>query len=105
MKASAYWQDWKLLNEDGSDGDHTRWKIRPDDKIIFRGLLAGDATGRSLMTADYKSHIYVFCFQSETDPHKWNALDLRQWQFYCLSVEELRSYGRKQISLSKLKAL
>src|SRR5437868_195791 len=30
VKASAYWQDWKLLNEDGSDGDHTRWKIQPD---------------------------------------------------------------------------
>lgn len=82
VKAAAYWQAWKLRNNDGS------WKptpniesnpFPPSTKIRFSGLYAAETLpGPNGPKPSFKSDIYVFCFQHEKDPDRWDALDLSQ---------------------------
>jgi hypothetical protein len=106
VKSSAYWQSWKLWNEDGTPRDRSKYPIRGDSEITFGGLQAKDVIkpGESI-EATYKSEIYVFCFQREKDPDNWNAMDLDQWEFYLLPVSRLKELKCKSISLKKLKTL
>jgi hypothetical protein len=106
VKSSAYWQSWKLRNEDGSlktAPEIERWRPPPGKPITFGGLRARDAVDRSNQTAGYKSDLYVFCFQSESDPERWDALDLDQWEFYALARSALEEIGVASLSLKRLR--
>ena len=105
IKSSSYWQDWKLYKEDGSEADFSHYPIQPDSKVRFSGLIAGDATGDEVREKGYKSSLYVFCFQKEKDPHRWDALDLEQWEFYLMTREQLNDHAAASISLKKLKEI
>ena len=108
VKTSSHWQSWKLINEEGSPRDLDkileRWKTKSPGQIRFSGLMAQDATGE-LKNRDrtFKSDLYVFCFQHERDPQRWNALDLSQWEFYVFDVEDLRNFAGKSVSLKRLR--
>ena len=79
VKASAYWQSWKRLNEDGT---HKVVEVVPEARattIRFGGLVAGNSVELVGGPPSLKSDLYVFAFQRERDPELWDALNLDQW--------------------------
>jgi hypothetical protein len=108
VKSSAYWQSWKLRNEDGTPKSATeieRWRPTPDRPITFSRLRARDTVDRTDTRVGCKSDLYAFCFQSETDPARWDALDLRQWEFYLLTRAQVESLNVSSLSLKRLRSL
>ena len=106
VKATAYWQSWRLFDEQGKLRP-TPIKPTPISKISFGGLRAhkGAAGSNVAGAPGYKSDVYVFCFEKELDPAKWNALDLSQWEFYVVDRADLERLGTKRIMLTKLRTL
>jgi hypothetical protein len=76
-----------------------------EEGIKFGRLRASDAVDRANVGAGYKADAYVFCFQREKDPRRWDALDLNQWEFYFLSRQELERLGVSTLSLKKLRTV
>jgi hypothetical protein len=106
VKASSYWQSWKLLDEIGAAWVPPLYPVTPKTQIRFAGLTARNAAGpaKKSAMAELKSHVYVFAFQNETDPEKWNAMDVSQWEFYVLPAERLKELGWGSISLKMLRS-
>ena len=106
VKASSYWQSWKLLDEFGVARSTPLHPISAKTRIAFSGLKARDAVAVPDPTIQptFKSHIYVFAFQHETEIEKWNAMDLSQWEFYVLPVKELQELRWRSISLKMLRS-
>jgi hypothetical protein len=97
VKATAYWQSWKVLDENGSPKLFPKKPATPDGRVSFGGL--------KTKKGEYKADLYVFCFQRERELERWNALDLNQWEFYVLRREALERLGTRSIKLKKLRAL
>ncbi len=97
VKSSAYWQSWKLF--DFKTGcwrkkeeivDLARGKKLTPDSVKFAKLYARQADGGKLSERrEFKADIYIFTFQNEVDPFRWDALNLEQWEFYALEREVL----------------
>ena len=108
VKASAYWQSWKLVNEDG-----TRKPIPPQIdpnrvSVRFGGLQARTAVSPAPEDDPprFKSDLYVFCLHCQTDAAAWDAWQLSHWEFYTLTREELSKSGvGKSISLATLRKI
>ena len=109
VKASAVWQSWKLVNLDG-----TRKAVPPPavvnpDRIRFSGLQARAATISPATLSDnrgFKSDIYVFCMNTQTDAAKWDAWNLADWEFYVMTLQELNSLKvGNSISLAALRKI
>jgi hypothetical protein len=110
VKASAYWQSWKVLNEFGKSLPPSERKhgVNPDSTIRFGGLRARDSASTVNLETEriLKSHLYVFAFQHEKDITRWNAMDLSQWEFYILRASEVASLAPgRTISLTKLRTI
>ena len=107
VKSSAYWQSWKLVDEFGESYPKPIRECRDEDSIGFAGLQARDARTVSRPTdlVAYKSDLYVFAFENERDPDRWNALDLSQWEFYVFPVDQLRQFANNRIRLVTLREL
>jgi hypothetical protein len=92
VKATALWQSWKLVNEDGTLKSTPDPAMVDPSRIRFGGLRARMGTTQAVMLADarhFKSDHYVFCFQNQISPVGWNPWDLGNWEFYMFSREEL----------------
>lgn len=98
VKSSSYWQSWRLWDNvkprSVSVGETEKRKIR------FAGLKVRD---KADSPPEYHSDLYVFAFQAERDPRLWNALDLRQWEFYMLTRAEMKTIGASSVSLHTLR--
>lgn len=108
IKATAFWQSWKFVGEDGlMKPENERFRIANDRDIKFSRLKSRNSVGLVAPneTARYKSDIYVFCLQAEKDLTLWDALDLSQWEFYFLTRVDLASMNTSSISLAKLRNL
>lgn len=106
VKSTAVWQSWKLLDEHGRPEAVPKHPAALDDKKIrFSGLKARDSTAvpDSQKKKAFKSDLYVFAFQGHRDPATWNALDLRQWEFYLVPASRLAELGWESISLATLR--
>lgn len=106
VKATSYWQSWKVIDQYGQPYTEPLYKVPADDsKIRFGRLTARDSTSTVNMSASraLKSQLYVFAFQHEKDIKRWNAMDLSQWEFYVLRGEELAQISGRTVSLSKLR--
>jgi hypothetical protein len=105
VKASSYWQSWKLLDEFGAPRTSPLHPISAKTQVAFAGLRARDAVAApdSSIAPDFKSHLYVFALQRETNPELWNAMDLTQWEFYTLPEIRLRQLGGRSVSLKTLR--
>lgn len=106
VKASSYWQSWKVIDQAGQPYAEPLYKVPVDDsKIRFGGLTARDSTSTADMTTSrsLKSQLYVFAFQHEKDIERWNAMDLSQWEFYIVRAEELVQLGGRSVSLRRLR--
>jgi hypothetical protein len=91
VKTTAYLQAWNP-NTPSKTLTYTRlkgqaWTVKTD--------YASAAT--------YNADLYVFCLQTETDPARWNALDLAQWRFFLLTQEHLAARDSRSITLSALR--
>lgn len=53
----------------------------------------------------FNCDIYVFCAETHRDPSTWDALDLRQWEFYCLKKSALEELGQASMNLNTLRGL
>jgi hypothetical protein len=106
VKSTSFWQSWKLLDERGLPEPVPKHALTADAcKIRFSGLKARDSTAvpDSSKPKSFKSDLYVFAFQNNPNPATWNAFDLRQWEFYLASAENLRKLGWESISLATLR--
>ena len=106
VKASSYWQSWKLLDGTGALRPTPLSPVSSDKQIRFVGLKARNSDGilKDSDLPDFKSDVYIFAFQHEKQIERWNAMDLSQWEFYALPVSALRALGWKSISLPVLRA-
>ena len=106
VKATSYWQSWKVIDQWGQPYAEPLYKVPADDsKIRFGGLTARDSTRTADMSTSpaLKSQLYVFAFQHEKDITRWNAMDLSQWEFYVLRAEELAQIGGGSVSVKALR--
>ena len=91
VKASAVWQSWKLVNEDGARKPFPAAIVLNPARVRFAGLQAKTAV--SPAAADdrrqFKSDFYIFCFHSQLDPSAWDAWNLAHWEFYMMTRQEL----------------
>jgi hypothetical protein len=91
VKASAVWQSWKLVNEDGTRKACPSPALLNPSQVRFAGLKARTAVA-PMVSGDisrFKSDFYIFCFQSQTNPAIWDAWNLTQWEFYLMTRQEL----------------
>ena len=105
VKASAHWQSWKRVSEDGSAKVVEPLVPSAVSRVRFGGLRAGDSVTISSAPAALKSHLYVFAFQAQLDPNGWDALNLDHWEFYMLERSVLDALAVKSISLTRLRTL
>jgi hypothetical protein len=106
VKATSYWQSWKLIDEQGRMRPKPLYELPSDARIRFSGLTARDSTSvpsRSELR-ELKSDLYVFAFQHEKDIDRWDAMDLCQWEFYLLPRSRLLEINERSISLTKLRS-
>lgn len=47
----------------------------------------------------------MFCVHSQTDPAKYDPLDLDQWSFYVISGKRIAALNQKSIGLGRVKRL
>jgi hypothetical protein len=93
VKSSAYLQSW----------DQRRLS-----SINFTGLTGTRYTPRTGYDSggrQFNAMVYVFCVQSAQLHLDYDALDVRQWQFYVLPRQVLVDRGAASISLAALSAL
>lgn len=105
VKASAYWQSWKLVDELGHAINASPLTDASPSKVRFSGLRARDSVGTRPDARALKSDLYVFAFQGQLDPAAWDALDLSAWEFYMLDRDALEALGCASISLTRLRSL
>jgi hypothetical protein len=105
VKSSAYWQSWKLVELSGEHKAEPTHACASDGGIGFKGLQARNAEVIAAPTEQpqFKSDLYVFAFQCEKIPDRWNALDLNQWEFYVFPVEQLRAFAGDRVRLITLR--
>jgi len=104
VKSTARWQSWKLLDQAGNVRAVPKKPATPLNNGKFSVPMAR-AADTDVVGPTYKADVYVFCFHTETDLTRWDALDLAQWEFYFLRRDVLLTLGTKSISLSKLREL
>ncbi len=106
VKATSYWQSWKVINQHGQPYAKPLYEVPADDsKVRFGGLAARDSTRAADMSTSpvLKSQLYVCAFQHEKDITRWNAMDLSQWEFYILRAQELAQIGGGSVSVKALR--
>lgn len=96
VKASAVWQSWKLVNLDGTRKTVPPPAVLNPNRIRFCGLQARTAISPAtpeILTDNrgFKSDIYVFCMNTQTDPAKWDAWNLADWEFHVMTIQELNA--------------
>jgi hypothetical protein len=106
VKSSAFWQSWKLVDELGAALVEPAKPACEESKVRFSGLRARDAVtlARRSDTRAFKADVYVFAFQNERNPSRWNAMDLSQWEFYVCTRMVLASIAGDSVSLSNLRS-
>lgn len=104
IKSSAYWQSWKLINEDGTARTVEPIVDPARARVYFAGLIAGDSASTAAGAPRLKSDVYVFAFQKQADAAQWDALDLRQWDFHVLTKQEVAAIGTRSIGLARLRS-
>ncbi len=95
VKASACWQSWKLVNEDGTRKPPPPIATLDPKRVRFAGLQSKTAVSPASLgdKARFKSDVYVFCMHTQTDASAWDAWHLSHWEFYVMTREELAALG------------
>ncbi len=92
VKSSAFIQSWH------------QEKLSQISFSIKPSLYWDSKTNRHSETKSRYADVYVMCLLFTTDQKIINPLDLDQWKFYVLSVQEVNEYKRSQSSIT-LKSL
>lgn len=83
------------------------WHQEKFSKISFSikpSLYWDSTTNKQSKTKSRYADVYVMCLLSTTNQEIINPLDLDQWKFYVLSVNDINNYKRSQLSIT-LKSL
>lgn len=106
VKSSAFWQSWKLVDERGLERVEPAKPACEESNVRFSGLRARDAVTVSQRSdpKDLKADVYVFAFQHEHVPARWNAMDLSQWEFYACTRTTLASMAGDSVRLTQLRS-
>lgn len=95
VKSSAFIQSWKQRKLSPIRFDISKKKAwyAEDNTFETEPVRAADC--------------YVFCLYAETDESKVNVLDIRDWQFYVLSTEEIESElgNQKSVGIKRIKTM
>lgn len=88
VKCSAYLQSW--AQKDYSNINYSIKATRALDPI----------TNKYDEVAKRHVDVYVFCLLKHKDQNTLDPLNLDQWEFYVLSVEEINNYERSKSSIT-----
>ena len=93
VKTTGYTQTWHQNNDTNSS---IVWDIAP--KLDSYGRISGKKRW---------ADVYVLCLHTETDPSRYDSLDLSKWEFYVLhrKVLDRECSDQKSIRLNPLKEL
>jgi len=92
VKSAAFLQSWY------------QEKLSEISFSIKQSLYWDSKTNKQSKTKSRYSDVYVMCLLFTTDQKIINPLDLDQWRFYVLSVQEINNYKRSKSSIT-LKSL
>ncbi len=92
VKSSAYIQSWHQKQP-----SKISFSIKPS-------LFWDSTTNKQSKTKGRHVDVYVMCLLANTDQTTIDPLDMDQWKFYVLSVDEVNNYKRSQQSIT-LKSL
>lgn len=83
------------------------WAQRKPSTIKFSGLRGRtwDPRAGYGRTATYKADVYVFAWNTTTDPDDYDPLDVTVWAFYVLPRTTLERLGQDSLGLSTLQRL
>lgn len=88
VKASGYLQSW-------AQAQHSRLSF---GRVIAR---TWDANNNEFGSEpEVRADIFVFSVQTCTDPQRYDALDLSQWEFYVVAAERVRECAYKSVSIA-----
>jgi len=104
------WDDFDLMTPGGirvevkATGYLQAWESRGSTPV-FSGLRGQTLTqdkaayhGKRVVRSD----VFVFSVQTETDPSRYNPLDLDQWRFYVVSGKRIEELDQDSIRLSRV---
>jgi len=107
------WDAFDVLTPDGvkvevkSSAYLQVWDQRAPSRIVFSGLRGktwspqqGEAS-----EATYNADVYVFAVHTALRHDPYDALDVRQWEFYVLPRETIERLGYKSLGLSTLRTI
>ncbi len=107
------WDAFDVLTPDGvkvevkSSAYLQVWDQRAPSRIVFSGLRGktwspqqGEAS-----EATYNADVYVFAVHTALRHDQYDALDVRQWEFYVLPRETIERLGYKSLGLSTLRTI
>lgn len=83
------------------------WDQRRLSSIRFSGLTGRTWTPQEgeAKTATYNADVYVFCVHTAESHDSYDPLDVRQWDFYVLTCDQVERLKYKSIGLSALLAV
>jgi hypothetical protein len=108
-KPRREWSAWDLTSPEGikievkSAAYLQSWTQRKLSDIVFSIRPArpwSGVTGKMAEQPQRLADVYVFCLLKHTDKETLNPLDLRQWDFYVLSVTDVNNYQRSKTSIT-----
>jgi hypothetical protein len=100
VKASAYVQAWHEPGHEYPDRPalikfsslKNRLILNPEETLVAEN-------------PTFNCDLYAFCAEIHRDPSTWDALDLGQWEFYCLKKPVLEEVNQKSMNLNTLRGL
>lgn len=92
VKSAATWQSYRA---------------RGPSKLVFTGLSRrrwDEESGMRREEAEVIADLYVFAAHSCNSPDDYDPLSTAQWTFYVVPGPDVRSWGRKSVSVGSLSA-
>lgn len=110
------WAPWDLETPDGvkvevKAGAYVQAWAPPQapSQVRYSGLLARHwlegPTGAYTDTPGVRADVYVFALETCRDPQLYDPLDLSQWEFRVVPGSQVREWGQRSVSLSRLVSL
>ena len=105
------WEAFDLITEDGkrievkSTGYLQSWDygMKPKPKFVIEEKQRWTDAGLE-KDVDYNADIYILCYHKETERGNLDPLNLKQWDFWAFSKDEIIRLlgGRKSITIKQL---
>ena len=110
----AEWENYDVVTDDGTKievkttGYTQTWHQNKDKNSSISWDIAPKQDSYEIVPGKKRwADVYVFCLHTETDPSRYDSLDLSKWDFYVLhrKVLDREIPDQESISLNPLKKL